>query len=110
MPASAIDPAFAVFRGGLIAAPASDGLAGEDRALAEARRAQAELGAAVGLAVIAPGEDEDELPGTVFFGAVIGERQQAQRASLPGDRNRMRNYSVIGVLNFLRKTLAREPD
>ena len=62
----------------------------------------------MGLAAVAPGADENELPGTVFLGAVIGDRQFSQQASLPGDRDRMRNYSVIGVLNFLRKTLSSE--
>ena len=105
---SAIDPAMEVFRGGSISASIGDGLAGEDRAVAAAERARADLGADVGLAAVAPDAAENELPGTVFFGAVIGDRQYAQRASLPGDRNRMRNYSVISVANFLRKTLASE--
>ena len=36
----------------------------------------------------------------------IGEGQFGQTVSLPGDRNRFRNYAVINVLNFLRKTLS----
>ena len=103
---TAIDPAMEVFRGASISALPSDTFAGEDRALAAAVRVQSEFRTDVGLAVVAPGANEDELPGTVFFGCVIGDQQYALRASLPGDRNRMRNYSVIGVLNFLRKTLA----
>ncbi len=103
---SEIDPALAVFRGGLIAAPRGDGLAGEDRAVAEAEHARAEFAADVGLAAVAPEAGENELPGTVFLGAVIGERRLAHRISLPGDRRRMRTYSVIGVLNFLRKALS----
>jgi len=77
-------------------------------AVAAAERARAEFGTDVGLAAVAPDAEENELPGTVFLGAVIGDRQYAQRASLPGDHNRMRNYAVISVANFLRKTLASE--
>ncbi len=103
-----IDPAMEVFRGGSIAASGGDGHAGEDRAVASADRARVEFGTDVGLAAVAPDAEEDELPGTVFLGTVIGENQRSQRISLPGDFNRMRNYSVIGVMNFLRKTLASE--
>ncbi len=103
---SNVDPALATFRGGLICVPAEDGLAGEDRAIAQARRAQAELAADVGLAAVAPGAGEDELRGTVFLAAVIGDREYSQPISLPGDRNRMRNFSVISVMNFLRKKLS----
>ena len=103
---TALDPAMEVFRGASIAAPKSNALAGEDRALAEADHVKNEFGTDVGLAAVAPGDDEGELPGTVFLGIVIGGDQRSQRISLPGDRKRMRNYSVIGVMNFLRKTLA----
>ena len=103
---SDVDPALEVFRGGLISAPAGHDVAGENRAIAAAERARAELGADVGLTAVAPETDENELAGTVFLGAVIGDRQFSLRTSLPGDRNRMRNYSVISVLNFLRKTLS----
>ncbi|MCZ6605658.1 MAG: hypothetical protein O7A03_11020 [Alphaproteobacteria bacterium] len=42
----------------------------------------------------------------VFRGAMIGDRPLSQRISPPGDRRRMRTYSAIGVLNFLRKALS----
>ena len=103
---TANDPAMEVFRGASISALPRDTLPGEDRALAAAVRVQSEFRTNVGLAAVAPGAKENELPGTVFFGCVIGDQQSALRGSLPGDRNRMRNYSVIGVLNFLRKTLS----
>ena len=104
---SNIDPAMEVCRGGVIAAPDDDGPTGEDRALGAAEHARSELGADVGLAAVTPLADGDDLPGTVFLGLALGEHHHAQRISLPGDRGRMRNYSVIGALNFLRKTLSR---
>jgi nicotinamide-nucleotide amidase len=103
---TALDPAMAVFRGASVAAPSDAALAGEGRALAEAERVKDLFGTDVGLAAVAPGEGDGELPGTVFLGLVIGGGRHAQRISLPGDLKRMRNYSVIGVMNFLRKTLA----
>ncbi len=103
---SEIDPALEVFRGGTIAAPTGEGLVGENRAIAEAERARDHFGTDVGLAAVEPGADDGELPGTVFLGAVIGRRRVSRQISLPGDRRRMRTYSVIGVLNFLRKALS----
>lgn len=103
---SAIDPAMEVFRGGSISKLISGGLAREDRAIAAAEGAQSDFGTKVGLAAVAPNAEDNQLPGTVYFGAVIGDRQFAQRESLPGDRERMRDYSVISVSNFLRKTLS----
>ena len=100
-----LDPAMEVFRGASVAVPSRNALAGEDRAVAEADRVKIEFGTDVGLAAVAPNDDEGELPGTVFLGIVVGGDQRSQRISLPGDRKRMRNYSVIGVMNFLRKTL-----
>ena len=103
---SAIDPAMEVFRGGSISKVMSGGLAREDRAIAAAEGAQSDFGTKVGLAAVAPNAEDNQLPGTVYFGAVIGDRQFAQRESLPGDRERMRDYSVISVSNFLRKSLS----
>jgi nicotinamide mononucleotide (NMN) deamidase PncC len=41
----------------------------------------------------------------VFFGLAIGDRIEAVSAVMPGDRNRIREYSVINLLNYLRRTL-----
>jgi nicotinamide mononucleotide (NMN) deamidase PncC len=59
----------------------------------------------VGLAVVAAQEVDDQPAGTVFMHLDIRGEQHAQTVSLPGDRARFRNYAVINVLNFLRKTL-----
>ena len=102
---SAIDPAMEVFRGGSISTLIGEGQANEDRAITAAERAKFEFSTDVGLAAVAPNAADNQLPGTVYFGAVIDDRQYSQRSSVPGDHERMRDYSVIGVSNFLRKTL-----
>jgi nicotinamide-nucleotide amidase len=66
------------------------------------------LDAEVGLAVTgvaSPGESSDLPVGTVFFGLAIGDQIDAVSAAMPGDRNRIREYSVINLLNFLRREL-----
>ena len=66
------------------------------------------LNAEVGLAVTgiaSPVESSDIPVGTVFFGLAIGDHIEAVSAAMPGDRNRIREYSVINLLNYLRRTL-----
>jgi nicotinamide-nucleotide amidase len=66
------------------------------------------LNTEVGLAVTgiaSPVESSDIPVGTVFFGLAIGDRIEAVSAVMPGDRNRIREYSVINLLNYLRRTL-----
>ena len=66
------------------------------------------LNAEVGLAVTgvaSPSESSDLPVGTVFFGLAIGDQIDAVSAAMPGDRNRIREYSVINLLNFLRREL-----
>ena len=66
------------------------------------------LDSEVGLAVTgvaSPSESSDLPVGTVFFGLAIGDQIDAVSAAMPGDRNRIREYSVINLLNFLRREL-----
>jgi nicotinamide-nucleotide amidase len=66
------------------------------------------LGADVGLAttgVAGPEEQDGHVPGTVFLGLALGERVEAKVVRLPGDPNRVREYSVISVLDLLRRRL-----
>ena len=66
------------------------------------------LGADVGLAttgVAGPDEQEGQPVGTVFLGLALGEHVEAREVRLPGDRNRVRQYSVISVLDLLRRRL-----
>jgi 4-hydroxy-2-oxovalerate aldolase len=70
------------------------------------------LGVDVGLAttgVAGPDEQEGKPVGTVFIGLALGDQVTSEHARLPGDRNRVRQYSVISALNFLRRTLLALP-
>lgn len=67
------------------------------------------LGADVGIAVTGvagPGEQDDEPVGTVWFGlAIPGVPTETVSTRLPGDRERIRQFSTISVLNLLRMRL-----
>ncbi|HEX5078558.1 MAG TPA: competence/damage-inducible protein A [Geminicoccaceae bacterium] len=73
---------------------------------------RAAVGTDVGLAttgVAGPDEQEGQPVGTLFIGLALGDRVMSEGARLPGDRNRVRQYSVISALNFLRRTLLASP-
>lgn len=66
------------------------------------------LGADVGLAITGvtePGEPQDQPVGTVFLGLAIAGAAEVQQVRLPGDRERIRQFSVISLLNLLRLRL-----
>lgn len=66
------------------------------------------LGADVGLAITGvtePGESQDQPVGTVFLGLAIAGAAEVQQVRLPGDRERIRQFSVISLLNLLRLRL-----
>ncbi len=66
------------------------------------------LGADVGLAttgVAGPAEQEGHPPGTVWLGVAVGDRVEATLVRLPGDRERVRQMSVISLLDKLRHRL-----
>ncbi len=106
---SEIDHGMTVFRGGAVSPELNGaGQSGADSADSAARAAdhiRGEFTADVGLAVAAAQTREEQSSGTVYMHLAIGEGQYAGTVALPGDRNRFRNYAVINVLNFLRKTL-----
>jgi nicotinamide-nucleotide amidase len=75
-------------------------------AMAEGVRAR--LGADVGIAVTGvagPAEQEGQPVGTVYLGVAIDDHAEAVGARLPGDRQRIREFSTITVLNLLRERL-----
>jgi hypothetical protein len=45
----------------------------------------------------------------VFLGLAQGDHVDAREVRLPGDRDRIRQYSVISLLNFLRLSLLAPP-
>ena len=115
---TAVPGASKVFRGGVVAY-ASDikhelldvppgPVVTEDAAMAMADGVRTRLGADVGLAttgVAGPDPQEGVRVGTVFLGMAIGDRVEAQYVRLPGDRERIRQFSCITILNLLRLTL-----
>ena len=73
------------------------------RAMADGVRRQ--LKADVGLAVTGvagPADQDAQPPGTVIFGIAIGDEVDAVATRLPGDRDRVRQFAVITLLNMLR--------
>ncbi len=81
--------------------------AGAARDMASAARLV--LGADVGLSttgVAGPSGQDGEAPGTVFVGlALPGREPEALSLSVPGDRERVRQYSTISALDALRMRL-----
>ena len=66
------------------------------------------LGADIGLATTAIDDSvrvPGMRPGTVFMGIATAEGASAERIQLPGDRERIREFSVISALNLLRHRL-----
>jgi nicotinamide-nucleotide amidase len=85
---------------------------------AEAARAMADgarrvLGADVGLSitgVAGPDPQDGQPPGTVFVGlARDGSETESHSFTVPGDRDRVRQYATIAALDLLRRTVGR-PD
>jgi len=80
----------------------------EAAAAAMAQGAQRVLGASVGLALtgVAGPAEQDGLPvGTLCVGIAIGPEVITRTLRLPGQRDQMRQMSVITALDLLRRTL-----
>jgi nicotinamide-nucleotide amidase len=73
----------------------------------------AALGADVGISVTGvagPAEMEGQPVGTVWYGlAIPGHEPEAVHMRMPGDRERIRQFSTIGLLNLLRMRLLALP-
>ena len=103
---SEVDQRMAIFRGGAVTADLDNAeQPGADRAVAAAAKIRGDFGTNVGLAVVTAGPRDEQPRATVFVGLDINGTPHTQAVSLPGDRNRFRNYAVINALNFLRRTL-----
>ena len=104
---SARDPAMEIFRGAIV--KAEQRFAGETpeaRAIAAAREARKQFGADVGLAVATPDTRDGQHPGTTILAVVTPTAEHVEKTVQPGDRSRLREYSVISVLDLLRRNLA----
>ena len=80
----------------------------EEAALAMAEGVCRVLGADVSVAVTGvagPAGQEGQPVGTVWMATCVNGEAAAVRVRLPGDRDRVRQFSVIGVLNLLRQRL-----
>lgn len=99
-----IEGADAVLRGVRVLNGRAERGSGAERAAAAAAHVREELGADIGIAAVAPDEAEGHPRGTVFLHVATADAHHAVSVAVPGDRNRYRNYAVISLLNFLRKT------
>lgn len=84
----------------------------EDAAKAMALGACKVLGSDVGLAttgVAGPTEQEGMPVGTVFLAIAMDGDAQAVQVRLPGDRERIRQFATISLLDMLRRRLAARP-
>jgi len=81
----------------------------EEAAVAMAEGARAVLGADIGLAttgVAGPDEIEGKPVGTVCLAVASADGAIAATVRLPGDRERIRQFATITLLDLLRRTLA----
>jgi nicotinamide-nucleotide amidase len=85
----------------------------EQAAVQMAVGAQRTLNASVGLAltgVAGPDEQDGQPVGTLCVGIAFPDgRTFSSISQLPGQRDQMRQFSVINALSFLRKLLLAEP-
>jgi nicotinamide-nucleotide amidase len=71
------------------------------------RRLHADVGLAV-TGVAGPDEQEGQPPGTVFMAAALDDDEPiVVRVGLPGDRDRVRQFACISLLDLLRRSLER---
>lgn len=67
------------------------------------------LGADVGLSVTGvagPDEQDGEPVGTVYYGICVDGATEAVKAQLPGDRDRVRQFAAISLMDLARKRLS----
>lgn len=80
----------------------------EAAAIAMAEGAVSVLGADVGISVTGvagPDEQDGQPVGTVFYAVSIDGKTEAVRAQLPGDRDRVRQFAAISLMDLLRRRL-----
>lgn len=99
-----IDGGMITFKGARIA-PAAAGASLEADAKAAARKAAESFGASVGLAAIDAAGREGHAAGTVLLAVTMGRSEIVEVFKFPGDRVRLREYSVISLLDLLRRQL-----
>jgi nicotinamide-nucleotide amidase len=100
---TAIDTEMTTFLGATIG-PGGGGTA--EAAVAEqAAAVRRAFGAGAGIAAVAPDPAEGQPPGTVFLGLAIGDQVEAEKIILLGGRPQQREYTVINLLDLVRRRL-----
>lgn len=115
---SAIDASGDVFRGGIVPIAGAvresvlgvphDAIGTERAAATMASAVRKALGADIGIATTSLFDVQstgDLPPGTTFLGIATAAGTDVEQVRLPGDRERIRQYSVISLLNYLRLKL-----
>ena len=69
-----------------------------------ARVLKADVGLSV-TGVAGPAEQEGQPVGTVFLGVFLDGKTEVAHVFLPGDRDRIRQFSTISLLDLLRRRL-----
>jgi nicotinamide-nucleotide amidase len=119
---TAVPHASQVFRGGIVSyasdvkfdvlgvtpGPVVSESCAREMALGARRVLKADVGLSV-TGVAGPDEQDGQPVGTVFLGVALGENVEVRKVRLPGDRERVRQFSVISVLNMLRLMLEDKP-
>jgi nicotinamide-nucleotide amidase len=78
-------------------------------ALGARRALEADVGLGI-TGVAGPDTQDGEAPGTVFIGVALADREPIiHQLHLPGDRDRVRQFSTISALDLLRRTLLDSP-
>jgi nicotinamide-nucleotide amidase len=84
----------------------------EEAARAMAEGARKRLGADVGLGVTGvagPAEQEGQPVGTVFMAVALDDEVTVAQVRFPGDRDRVRQFAAISLLDLLRRRLLERP-
>jgi nicotinamide-nucleotide amidase len=102
---SAIDTEMTTFLGSTVGPGLGSGSA-EEAATSHAAAVRDAFGAGVGIAAVAPRGDEGHAPGTVFLGLALGDTSEAEKIILLGGRPQQREYTVINLLDLVRRRLS----
>jgi nicotinamide-nucleotide amidase len=92
----------------VLGVPAGEKVVSEESARAMAEGARRVLKTDIGLSVtgVAGPAEQDGMPvGTVFFGVALDDATEVVRVQMPGDRDRVRQFATISLLDLLRRRL-----
>lgn len=87
--------------------PVVSTIAAEAMATGVRDRLRADIGLSV-TGVAGPEPQDGQPPGVVFVGMAFGDEVTSRRLQLPGDRDRVRQFTVISALDLLRHRLLAE--